>query len=100
MRVPKSELPDVGAVFEMARQTLPEHYVLLDVRCDFGSSWPEMMPTDFDLVIEYEDGLDDAASGSPEAIEAHQAWANPLIATIRRDWPAHTIRVSFVQKTA
>ena len=43
-------------------------------------------------MIEYENLLGEPEP-SGDAIEAYQAWAEPLIAKIREEWPASTLRI-------
>jgi hypothetical protein len=92
MRVPKQELPDVESIRERAGWNLPAHYRLKDVRCEYGSMSLPGVQDDFQIVIEYE-SLHDASSQGSRDMEAHQAWAEPLIATIREEWPASTLRI-------
>ena len=68
MRVPEQELPDVQAIAEFARCNLPPHYRLKDVRCEYGPDTPHIIPKDFEIVIEYENQLDEQLQGSTEAI--------------------------------
>ncbi|KAB2937984.1 MAG: hypothetical protein F9K17_15880 [Phycisphaerae bacterium] len=98
MNIPKSELPDIDRIANLARRTLPEHYRLLDVRCDYGSGAWAKLPDDFEIVIEYENLHDPALAGSMDDIEMHQAWANLLLNTIRAEWPPSTVRIAFCEK--
>jgi hypothetical protein len=50
------------------------------------------VPEDFQIVIEYENLLDEPYRGGND-IAAHRAWADPLVATIREEWPASTLRI-------
>lgn len=92
MRVPKQELPDTESIRERAGWNLPPHYRLKDVRCEYGSMALPGVPDDFQVVIEYENLLEEPYQGGNN-IEAHQAWAEPLVATIREEWPASTLRI-------
>jgi hypothetical protein len=92
MRVPRQELPDIESIRERAGWNLPAHYRLNDVRCEYGSMALPGVPDDFQIVIEYENLLEEP-DPSGDAIEAYQAWAEPLIAKIREEWPASTLRI-------
>jgi hypothetical protein len=92
MRVPKQELPDIDSIRERAGWNLPAHCRLKDVRCEYGSMALPGVPDDFQVVIEYENLLERPDQGG-DAIEAYQAWAEPLVATIREEWPASTLRI-------
>ena len=92
MRVPKQELPDVESIRERAGCNLPAHYRLKDVRCEYGSMALPGVPDDFQIVIEYENLLD-APYQDVKDVAAHEAWADALVATIREEWPASTLRI-------
>jgi hypothetical protein len=97
MPVPKEELPDTDVIARLARCQLPAHYQLLDVRCEISRDPPDIIPNEFEVVIEYVTKLDEIAQGSWDAIKAHQDWANPLIEQIRLEWPVSTLRICFRQ---
>ncbi|MGP0069909.1 MAG: hypothetical protein ACLQGP_40695 [Isosphaeraceae bacterium] len=92
MRVPKRELPDVESIRERAGWNLPAHYRLNDVRCEYGSMALPGVPDDFQIVIEYENLLE-KPDPDVDDIEAYEAWAEPLVAQIREEWPASTLRI-------
>jgi hypothetical protein len=100
MRIPESEIPDMRKLAAWARENLPVHYDLVDIRCDYVSDMPAVIPEDFEIVIEYRDRLDPSQIGSPAAIEAHRAWSGPLTDRIRAEWPPSTIRIAFKGREA
>ena len=59
MRVPKRELPDIESIRERAGWNLPAHCRLKDVRCEYGSMALPGVPDDFQIVIEYENLLEE-----------------------------------------
>ncbi len=89
----------VDAIEKLARATLPAHYRLIGVRFDHGSASPSL-PRSLEIRIEFSNLLDEELQGTPEDIRAHQAWANPLIAKIRTQWPKEAIRISIAEKSA
>jgi hypothetical protein len=50
------------------------------------------VPEDFQVVIEYENLLDKPYPRNTD-IAAHRTCAEPLVATIRQDWPESTLRI-------
>ena len=98
MNTPKPELPDVEGIRRLAEVSLPEGFVLRDVRRAFGSEFPLVIPEDYDLTNEYEDTRSERIGGPDEAIRVFREWAHPLIQDIRSDWPAETLRVSFASR--
>jgi len=95
MQIPKREIPDMEQIRELARVGLPSHYSLKSVRFSYGSDWPEFLPDDFEIVIEYENRLDEVLRGTNEDIEAYQRWAHALVQDIRGEWPPESIRITF-----
>lgn len=83
-----------------ACENLPSHYDLLDVRCEYGTGMPADFTKDFEIVIEYANHLDPAMAGSMDAIKAHHAWSDPLIAKIRAEWPAWAMPIAFLERKA
>lgn len=100
MSIPKDEIPNLEQIRELAAIGLPPHYRLLGVRCTYGSDWPEVLPEDFELVIEYENHLDSSLRGTSEEIDAYQRWAHALAQDIRGDWPAESLRITFQEREA
>lgn len=92
MRVPKQELPDIESIRDRAGWNLPPHYRLNDVRCEYGSMALPGVPDDFQLVIEYESLREEPGPGGKD-MESYHAWAEPLVAMIREEWPAPTLRI-------
>ena len=92
MRVPRQELPDIESIRDRAGWNLPDHYRLIDVRCEFGSLALPGVPDDFQIVIEYENLHEQTQSDGQQHL-AYEAWAEPLIDSIREDWPASTLRI-------
>jgi hypothetical protein len=92
MRVPRRELPDIESIRERAGWNLPTHFRLNDVRCEYGSMALPGVPDDFQIVIEYENLLEKTDPDGND-IAAYHAWAEPLIARIREEWPASTLRI-------
>ncbi len=97
MRVPKAELPDIDMIRERALWNLPIHYRLKSVRCEYGSLALPGVSDDFQVVIEYENLLEEPYQGSRDDTQAHQSWAEPLIAEIRSEWPASTLRILMLE---
>lgn len=95
MQIPKHEIPDMEQIRELARVGLPSHYSLKSVRCSYGSDWPDFLPNDFEIVIEYENRLDEVTN---EDIEAYQRWAHALVQDIRGEWPPESIRITFQER--
>jgi hypothetical protein len=56
-------------------------------------------PSDFEIIIEYENHLEENLKGSLAAIEAHQDWSHALTQDIRSQWPSDTIRISFIERS-
>jgi hypothetical protein len=100
MRVPRKELPDIERIRYLASENLPKHYRLLDVRCDYGSGGTSVLPDDFEIIIEYENLNDPALAGSMAEISDHHAWADPLLAAIRAEWPPSTVRIALHEHAA
>ena len=98
MRVPKDEIPNIEQIRELALVNLPSHYRLKSVTCTYGSDWPDLLPEDFELLIEYENLLDNSLQRTTAEIEAHQRWAHALVQDIRGDWPPESIRITFSEK--
>ncbi|MEI2722568.1 MAG: hypothetical protein V9H26_03180 [Verrucomicrobiota bacterium] len=95
MKIPKDEVPNMEHIRELARVGLPPHYRLKSVRCSYGSDWPDFLPDDFEIVIEYENHLEAALRGTNEGIDEYQQWAHGLVQDIRGDWPPESIRITF-----
>jgi hypothetical protein len=95
MQIPKHEIPDIEQIRELARVGLPSHHSLKSVRCSYGSDWPDFLPDDFEIVIEYENRLDEVTN---EDIEAYQRWAHALVQDIRGEWPPESIRITFQER--
>lgn len=100
MSIPKDEIPNLEQIRELAAIALPPHYHLKEVRCSYGSDWPDLLPEDFELIIEYENHLDASLKGTAEEIEAYQRWAHALVQDIRGDWPAESLRINFQEREA
>lgn len=98
MVIPSSELPDIEKIAVWASENLPPHYELLDVRCDFGSDMPKIVPEEFEIVIEYVNKLDPVMAGSKDAIRAHHKWAELLLSRVRAEWSPFTIRIAFKER--
>ena len=98
MKVPKQELPNEEWAAELARRNLPEHYRLIDVRSVYGSEVPGFIPSDFEIVVEYENRLDEILVDSMDKLAAYHAWADALIENIRVEWPPQMVRISFLEK--
>jgi hypothetical protein len=98
MVIPSSELPDIDQIAVWASENLPPHYELLDVRCDFGSDMPKIVPEEFEIVIEYVNKLDPVMAGSKDAIRAHHKWSELLLSRVRAEWPPFTIRIAFKER--
>ena len=82
-------MPNFEWLREVALANLPEHFRLIDVRCEPPANHPDL-PSDFEIVIEYKDTLD--TDGSRLDLEDN-AWSDQVFATIREQWTAETIRV-------
>ena len=100
MKIPKDEIPSVDEIRQLALVNLPPHYKLLGVRCSCGPAWPDFLPEDFEIVIEYESAFDSALEGSLEGIEAYRSWAHALTQDISGDWPPESLRVRFQGRCA
>ncbi len=100
MKIPKHEIPNMEEIRELARVGLPSHYSLKSVGCSYGSDWPEILPDDFEIVIEYENHLEAALRGTNEEIDAYQRWAHALVQDIRGEWPPESIRIAFQERVA
>mgnify|MGYP001570034147 CR=1 FL=1 len=98
MQIPKDGIPDMEQIGELARVGLPQHYTLTSVRCSYGSDWPDFLPDDFEIVIEYQNHLDETLRGTMEDIEAYQRWAHALVQDIRGEWPPDSIRITFQER--
>ena len=98
LNVPKEELPNIQEIREWALENLPEHVVLKRIEVTYGTDLPNIVPDDFEVTIEYENRMDERLRGSTEDIAAHHAWADPLTAKIRAEWPPSTIRIGFVER--
>lgn len=100
MTVPPSELPNVEQIKVWALQNLPANYRLLDVRCEYGTDIPHVLPADWELRIEYANTSDSSTFGRFEDMKVYHSWADPLIAKIRADWPASTLRIGIPERLA
>ena len=87
MRLPSKNFPTSNPSGIRANWNLPSHYRLKDVRCEYGSMALPGVPDDFQIVIEYESLPEEPEPGRRE-VESYQAWAEPLVAMIREEWPA------------
>lgn len=99
MSAPKDELPDVEQIRQLALTNIPAHIVLRDVRCTYGSDFPQVLPEDYEITIEYEKTPDAPPAGTNAAIEACQAWSHTLLQDIRTQWPPETVRITFSCRT-
>jgi hypothetical protein len=98
MQIPKDEIPDADEIRQLALTNLPSHYRLIDVRCSYGTEWPDVLPEDFEITIEYENHLDDVSKSSMREIETFQNWAHALAQDIRGDWPPESLRIGFQER--
>ena len=83
----------------MALENLPKDYVLKAVQLTYGSDWPEAIPEDFEITIEYEYQGDEVLSGTSVEINTFQSWPEPLKARIRDKWPPKALRICFSDVT-
>lgn len=95
MPVPESEIPDMTQIRQWVVENMPDHYRLNDIKCWYGTDSPGLIPDDWEISIEYTSTMDESVSGMPSSIDAHEAWSEPLIAKIRSEWPAPTVRIAF-----
>ena len=99
-QVPKGELPSADEIREWALKNLPEFYTLGKVRFYIGSEWPDLMPDDLEITIEFESHLDEALEGSDSSIQAYHDWAGPLEEKIRARWDKKSLRIVFKGRSA
>jgi hypothetical protein len=99
MHVPASELPDIAQIRQWAEEKLPAHFRLLDVRCNYGTTVPSLLPEDWEVTIDYVSTLDASTMGSLTDIDAYHSWADPLIAKIRAEWPASCLRIGITERS-
>jgi hypothetical protein len=100
MAVPEEELPDINKIRALAKVSLPAHMVIGDTHISYVSD-PPGAPNDFEIVIEYENHIDDHLKGSWSDIETVQDWSHALTQDIRisENWSAQDIRISFIERT-
>jgi hypothetical protein len=98
LTTPREELPNEESIKELAALNLPSHYRLRSVRCSYGSECPPFIPKDFEIVIEFENHIDESLRGTDADVQTYQDWAFPLMQDIRADWPPDTVRISFIEK--
>lgn len=97
MAHPDQPILDTEAIAALARQHLPAGYVLLGVRMSFTDN-SSFMPRALEFKVEYENRSDDPLAVDPASIEAHQRWADGLVARIRREWPKEAVRINFSER--
>ncbi len=95
--VPKHELPDEEEIRELARQNLPRHILVRRIECRWDDGIPGSIQADWEVLIEYENQLDEARQGTMEDISSFQRWAHPLRDAIRAKWPPYALRIKFAQ---
>lgn len=99
-QVPNIQLPGADEIKKWALMNLPEYYTLRKIGFYIGCEWPDLMPDDLELTIEYENHLDEAVQGSNSAIQDHHGWADPLVKKIRAGWDKKSLRIVFDERSA
>lgn len=100
MSAPKDELPNIDHIRRLAKMNLPTHIILREVRCTCCSDSHFGIPEDYEIMIEFEDTLDEKLRGSSSAIEGVEAWVHPIVQAIRSEWPPETVRITFASTSS
>ncbi len=76
---------------------LPSHYKLDAIRCMDGSRSP-FHKAELELVIYYQNLLDESQRGGDEDMDAFVAWADALGKKIREEWPPQKLAMTYLER--
>jgi hypothetical protein len=98
MPIPEEELPNINNIRALAKVALPAHLVIGDTHISYISD-PPGAPNDFEILIEYENHIEEDLRGSSVDLIAKNDWSHALIQDIRisENWSAQDVRISFIE---